>query len=79
MAEEGFDDFEMQDLGRKYPQYDDMNDEQLNDEYDNNFVGIVILTDLIMSKREWIVLIVPVKIKDLMMSHHLYTVTMVKL
>ena len=30
MAEEGFDDFEMQDLGRSYPQYDDM-----NDEYDN--------------------------------------------
>ena len=25
----------MQYLGRKYPQYDYMNDEQLNDEYDN--------------------------------------------
>ena len=31
----GFDDFEMKDLGRKYPKYDDMNREELNNEYDS--------------------------------------------
>ena len=33
MAEVGFDDFEMQDLGQKFPQYDEMNDEELDNEY----------------------------------------------
>ena len=33
MAEGGFEDFEMQDLGQKYPQYDEMNDEELDNEY----------------------------------------------
>ena len=32
---EGFDDFEMEDLSRKYPEYDNLNDQQLNDEYDS--------------------------------------------
>ena len=32
MAEVGFDDFEMQDLGQKFPQYE-MNDEELDNEY----------------------------------------------
>ena len=32
---EGFDDFEMKDLSRKYPEYDDMNEQELNDEYDS--------------------------------------------
>ena len=32
---EGFDDFEMEDLGRKYPEYDDMNEVELNNEYDS--------------------------------------------
>ena len=35
MAEGGFEDFEMQDLGQKYPQYDEMNDEELDNEYQN--------------------------------------------
>ena len=35
MAEGGFDDYEMQDLGEKYPEYDKMNDEQLGIEYDD--------------------------------------------
>ena len=35
MTEQGFDDFKMQDLGQKYPQYDEMNDEQLDNEYQN--------------------------------------------
>ena len=34
MAEGGFDDFEMEDLGRKeYPEYENMNEQELNDEY----------------------------------------------
>ena len=32
---EGFDDFEMEDLSRKYPEYDNLDDQQLNDEYDS--------------------------------------------
>ena len=35
MAEGGFEDFEMEDLGRNYLQYNNMNEQQLNDEYDN--------------------------------------------
>ena len=35
MAEEGSDDYEMEDLGRKYPEYDDLNEQDLDDEYDN--------------------------------------------
>ena len=34
MAEGGLDDFEMEDVGRKFPQYDDMDDEQLENEYE---------------------------------------------
>ena len=35
MAEGEFDDIEMQDLGQKYPEYNDMNYQQLNHEYQN--------------------------------------------
>ena len=35
MDEGGFDDFEMKDLGKKYPQYDEMNYDQLANEYNN--------------------------------------------
>ena len=35
MAERGSYDFEMQDLGQKYPEYADMNQDQLDDEYQN--------------------------------------------
>ena len=35
MAEGGFDDFEMEYMGRKYPEYDDMNEQELHDEYEN--------------------------------------------
>ena len=35
MAEGGLDDFEMQDVDQKYPQYDEMNDEGLDNEYQN--------------------------------------------
>ena len=35
MAKGGFDDFEMQDLGQKYPRYDEMNNEELDNEYQN--------------------------------------------
>ena len=35
MAEGGFDDFEMDDLGSKYPEYDDLNEQELYDEYDS--------------------------------------------
>ena len=31
----GFEEFEMKDLGRNYPEYDDMNIEELNNEYDS--------------------------------------------
>ena len=34
MAEGGFDDFEMEDLGRNYPEYYDMNDLKLGNEYE---------------------------------------------
>ena len=32
---EGFDDFEMEDLAEKYSEYNDMNEQELNDEYYN--------------------------------------------
>ena len=32
MAEGGFDDLEMEGYGRKYPEYDDINEQELNDE-----------------------------------------------
>ena len=35
MAEGGFDDFEMEYMGRNYQEYDDMNEQELNDEYEN--------------------------------------------
>ena len=34
MAEE-FDDFEMEDMSRKYPEYDNYDEQELNDEYDS--------------------------------------------
>ena len=33
MAEGGFEDYEMEDFGRKYPEYDNMNEQELNDEH----------------------------------------------
>ena len=33
MAEGGFDDFEMKEISRKYPEYENMNEQELNDEY----------------------------------------------
>ena len=35
MAEGVFDDYEMEDLSENYPEYNDMNEQQMNDEYDN--------------------------------------------
>ena len=35
MTEVGFEDFEMKYLDRKYPEYDDMTREELNDKYDS--------------------------------------------
>ena len=35
MAEGGFEAFEMEDLSENYPEYNNMNEQQLNDEYDN--------------------------------------------
>ena len=32
---EGFDDFEMEDMSRKYPEYGNLDDQQLNNEYDS--------------------------------------------
>ena len=32
MAEGGFEDYEMEGFGRKYPEYDDINEQELNDE-----------------------------------------------
>ena len=34
MAEGGFDDYEMEDMSRMYPQYDNYNEPDLDDEYD---------------------------------------------
>ena len=34
MAEGGFDDYEMEDMSRMYPQYDNYNEQDLDDEYD---------------------------------------------
>ena len=32
---EGFNEFEMEDLNRMYPKYDNYNEQELNDEYDS--------------------------------------------
>ena len=34
MAEGGFDDLDMKDLGREYPEYDNYDEQELNNEYD---------------------------------------------
>ena len=51
MAERGFDDFEMQDLGQKYPEYDNMNYGKLDYEY-NHIQDLLIDDQKIINDEE---------------------------
>ena len=51
MAERGFDDFEIQDSGSKYPEYDDMSLPELNNQEDSlNKRSLIINSEILNDK-----------------------------